>query len=81
MAASRVAWLAVASAAWKTEKSVVRKAAPWAAYSAADFADMENLNAMADSGDFDGYCDRINRGHKTRAEGDSNGYAERFVGQ
>ena len=51
----------------------------WAAYSAADFADMENLNAVADSGDFDGYCDRINRGHKTRAEGDSNGYAERFA--
>lgn len=51
----------------------------WAAYSAADFADMENLNAIADSGDFDGYCDRINRGHKTRAEGDSNGYAERFA--
>ncbi len=50
-----------------------------AAYSAADFADMENLNGMADSGDFDGYCDRINRGHKTRAEGDSNGYAERFT--
>jgi putative chitinase len=51
----------------------------WAAYSAADFVDMENLNAVADSGDFDGYCDCINRGHKTRAEGDSNGYAQRLA--
>jgi putative chitinase len=51
----------------------------WAAYSAADFADMAGLNAVADAGDFDGYCDRINRGHKTRPEGDANGYANRLA--
>ncbi len=51
----------------------------WAAYSAADLVDMMDLNAVADAGDFDGYCDRINRGHKTRAEGDSNGFAQRLA--
>lgn len=51
----------------------------WAALSAADFVDREGLNAVADTGDFDGYCDRVNRGHKTRAVGDSNGYAERVA--
>lgn len=51
----------------------------WAAYSAADFVDRESLNAIADQEDFDGYCDVINRGHKTKAEGDSNGFAERFA--
>ena len=49
----------------------------WAAYSAADFADMVGLNAIADTGDFDGYCDEVNRGHKTAKEGDANGFAER----
>lgn len=51
----------------------------WACLAAADFVEREGLNAVADTGDFDGYCDRINRGHKTRAEGDSNGYAERLA--
>lgn len=51
----------------------------WASLSAADFVGRESLNAVADSGDFDGYCDRINRGHKTRTVGDSNGYAQRFA--
>lgn len=51
----------------------------WACLAAADFADREGLNAVADSGDFDGYCDRVNRGHKTRAVGDSNGYADRLA--
>ncbi len=51
----------------------------WASLSAADFVDREDLNAVADAGDFDGYCDRINRGHKTRAVGDSNGYAQRLA--
>lgn len=62
------------------EESPARLAEPmWAAYSAADFVDREGLNAVADSGDFDGYCDRVNRGHKTRAEGDANGFAERLA--
>lgn len=51
----------------------------WAALSAADFVDREDLNAVADAGDFDGYCDKVNRGHKTRAVGDSNGYAQRLA--
>lgn len=51
----------------------------WACLAAADFADREGLNAVADAGDFDGYCDRVNRGHKTRPEGDANGYAERLA--
>ncbi|WP_218510353.1 glycoside hydrolase family 19 protein [Variovorax sp. dw_308] len=38
-----------------------------------------NLSAVADTGDFDGVCDLINRGRKTAAVGDSNGYAERFA--
>lgn len=36
-----------------------------------------NINAFADAGDFDGVCDKINRGHKTAKLGDANGYAER----
>jgi putative chitinase len=51
----------------------------WACLAAADFADREGLNAVADAGDFDTYCDLINRGHKTRAVGDANGYAERLA--
>jgi putative chitinase len=51
----------------------------WACLAAADFADREDLNTVADAGDFDGYCDRVNRGHKTRAEGDSNGFAQRLA--
>ena len=49
----------------------------WAALSAADYWDMKALNAWADKGDFDGVCDLINRGRKTEAIGDSNGWAER----
>jgi len=37
------------------------------------------LNEIADRGDFDGVCDVINRGHKTAAVGDSNGYADRLA--
>jgi putative chitinase len=51
----------------------------WAALTAADYVGREGLNAIADSGDFDGYCDIINRGHKTKAMGDSNGYAQRLA--
>jgi len=51
----------------------------WAAYSAAWFFMAHGCNAAADDSDFDGVCDRINRGHKTAKEGDSNGYAERLA--
>jgi putative chitinase len=50
----------------------------WAALSAADYIDMKGANQVADDGDFDGYCDLINRGRKTQAMGDSNGWADRL---
>lgn len=50
---------------------------PWAAYSAADFWQAHDLNTWADMDSVDGVSDLINRGHKTRAEGDANGFAER----
>ncbi len=49
----------------------------WAALSAADYVDMRDLNAWADAGDFDGYCDVVNLGRRTEREGDSNGWLER----
>lgn len=53
-------------------------AAPeWASYSAADYWDMRRINAFADRNDFDGVCDLVNRGRKTPAEGDTNGWADR----
>ena len=51
--------------------------AQWACLSAADFWDMRGLNGWADKDDFDGVCDIINRGRKTQANGDSNGWNER----
>ncbi len=51
----------------------------WAALSAADFWDEHNLNKWADAGDFDGVSDVINRGRKTAAEGDANGYLDRLT--
>lgn len=48
-----------------------------AAWSAAAFWAMRDLNACADRGDFDGVCDVINRGRTTAAVGDSNGFKER----
>lgn len=50
----------------------------WAALSAADYIAMKDCKRFADAGDFDGYCDTINRGRKTAADGDSNGYADRL---
>lgn len=49
----------------------------WAALSAADYWNMRGLNGWADKGDFDGVCDLINRGRKTQADGDSNGWNDR----
>jgi putative chitinase len=51
----------------------------WAVYSACDFADMVNLNAIADIGNFDAYCDTINRGRITPKVGDSNGWEHRLA--
>lgn len=51
----------------------------WGAYAAADYVEMTDCNAMADAGDFDGYCDRVNFGRKTDREGDSNGFAHRLA--
>lgn len=60
------------------EQEPERVAEPaWAALAAADYAEMTNCNRYADAGDFDGYCDTINRGRKTQAEGDSNGWEDR----
>lgn len=51
----------------------------WASLAAADYIAMKDGNRFADAGDFDGYCDIINRGLKTQAIGDSNGYADRRI--
>lgn len=50
-----------------------------AARSAAWFWKEHNLNKWADVGDFDGVSDVINRGRKTQADGDANGYAQRLA--
>ena len=50
----------------------------WAALSATDYVEMKNCNKFADAGDFDGYCDTVNRGRKTPLVGDSNGWAHRI---
>jgi putative chitinase len=49
----------------------------WGALAAADYVEWKGANAYADAGDFDGYCDVINRGRKTAAIGDSNGWEDR----
>lgn len=36
-------------------------------------------NELADVGDFDGCCDKVNRGRKTQRHGDSNGFADRLA--
>lgn len=52
--------------------------AKWAALSAGDFWQRNNLNKWADIPDFDGVSDVINRGRKTARDGDANGYADRL---
>ena len=49
----------------------------WAALSAADYMEERNLVAFADRGDFDGYCDVINLGHKGLKPGMANGFKDR----
>lgn len=52
----------------------------FAALSAAWYWASNGLNALADIADFDGVSDVINKGRKTAAVGDSNGYADRLAG-
>lgn len=47
--------------------------------SAAWFWIRNNLQRYSLAGDFDGVCDVVNRGHKTPADGDSNGWAARLA--
>lgn len=49
-----------------------------AARSAGWFWWSHHINQMADADDFDGACDLVNRGRKTDARGDANGYADRL---
>lgn len=49
----------------------------WASLSAGDYIERTSCNHFADIGDFDGYADTINRGRKTAADGDSNGWEDR----
>lgn len=51
----------------------------WATESAGWFWKRNNVDKYADLNDFDGVSDLINRGHKTAAIGDSNGYADRLA--
>lgn len=56
--------------AWlRTPRGAVLSAAWWWANN--------DVNKYADAGDFDGVCDRVNLGRKTKAEGDALGYADR----
>lgn len=50
-----------------------------AAESAGWFWATNKLNRWADTGDFDGVSDVINRGRKTEKEGDANGYEDRLA--
>lgn len=50
-----------------------------AARSAGWFWLMHSLDVPAAAGDFDAVCDLINRGRKTAAIGDANGYASRLA--
>lgn len=52
---------------------------PWAALSAADFIDRVGANQYADALNFDAYCDVINRGRVTAAQGDANGFQNRLA--
>lgn len=51
----------------------------YAARSAAWFWQRHQINQYADSGDFDGACDMVNRGRKTVRYGDTNGFAQRLA--
>lgn len=50
-----------------------------AARSAGWFWNINNINKYADASDFDGVSDKVNRGKKTIAIGDSNGWSNRLA--
>lgn len=50
----------------------------WGALAAADYIEWKGANEAADAGNFDAYCDLINRGRVTEAVGDSNGWPDRL---
>lgn len=50
-----------------------------AALAAGFFWKDNNLGRFVDAGDFDGLCDAINLGRKTKAIGDAHGYADRLA--
>jgi putative chitinase len=50
-----------------------------AARSAAWFWSRHGINAYADKADFDGICDLVNIGHKTKPQGDAHGYDKRLA--
>lgn len=43
------------------------------------FWDVNNINKWADLGDIDGVSDMVNRGRKTAAYGDANGFSDRLA--
>lgn len=43
------------------------------------FWHINGINEFADRGDFDGCCDKVNRGRKTQRHGDALGYAKRLA--
>lgn len=51
----------------------------YACASAGHFWMTHDINRFADIPDFDGCCDMVNRGHKTRAVGDANDYQKRLT--
>jgi putative chitinase len=51
----------------------------WASYSAAEYIGRKQLNGLADSGNFDGYCDSINIGRVTTRYGDAEGWEDRLA--
>ena len=58
--------------AWARTRAGALRSAGW-------FWWKNKLNGWADTGDFDGVSDVVNRGKKTAAVGDSIGWAERFA--
>lgn len=51
----------------------------WASESAAWFWAEHGCNELADTGDFDGISDVINKGRRTPARGDANGFEDRLA--
>lgn len=62
------------------EEAPTQLATPyWGWMAAAEYAERTGCLGAADRGDFDAFCDLINLGRHTQAEGDSNGFHERLA--